>query len=82
MSTSLGDVRGRHLGSVRHFVGVPYAAPPVGARRFAPPEAAPAWDGVRDATSRGATAPQKLRAVPGLAIEPLVGTGWTPETII
>ncbi len=78
VSTSLGDVRGRRLGSVAWFVGIPYAAPPVGERRFAAPARVPAWPGIRDATERGATAPQRLRAVPGLAIEPLVGTGWTP----
>jgi len=78
VSTSFGDVRGRHLGSVRHFVGIPYAAPPVGEHRFAAPARVPAWQGVRDATGPGPTAPQRLRAVPGLAIEPLVGTGWTP----
>lgn len=78
VSTSLGDVRGRRLGSIGWFVGIPYAAPPVGERRFAAPVRVPAWPGVRDTTERGATAPQRLRAVPGLAIEPLVGTGWTP----
>lgn len=63
---------------MRHFASVPYAAPPVGKRRFAPPSPPPAWHGVRDATAPVATAPQRLRAVPGLDIEPLVGTGWTP----
>ncbi|SFP47406.1 carboxylesterase/lipase family protein [Sphingomonas rubra] len=75
--TSSGDLRGRRLAAVQHFASVPYAAPPVGARRFAPPEPAPAWQGVRDATDSGPTAPQRLRPVPGLDIAPLVGTGWT-----
>lgn len=74
---STGDLRGRRLSAIRHSVGIPYAAPPVGDRRFAAPQPVPAWPGVRDASAQGATAPQRLRAVPGLAIEPLVGTGWT-----
>jgi len=75
---SHGQVRGRPHAGVRHFVSIPYAAPPVGERRFAPPSPPPAWDGVRDATASGATAPQRIRAVPGLDVAALVGTGWTP----
>lgn len=70
---STGDLRGRRLSAVRHFVGIPYAAPPVGDHRFAAPQPVPAWPGVRDASAPGATAPQRLRAVPGLAIEPVFG---------
>lgn len=33
------------------FLGVPYAAPPVGELRFAPPQALPRWQGIRDATT-------------------------------
>ena len=75
---SHGQVRGRPHAGVRHFVSVPYAAPPVGERRFAPPSPPPAWDGVRDVTASSATAPQRIRAVPGLDVAALVGTGWTP----
>lgn len=32
------------------FRGVPFAAPPIGERRWRPPEPAAPWDGVRDAT--------------------------------
>lgn len=38
------------VGSIK-CLGVPYAAPPIGALRWRPPAAAPGWDGVRDATS-------------------------------
>ena len=37
-------------GEVMVYRGVPFAAPPVGDLRWRPPEPAPAWEGVRDAT--------------------------------
>ena len=57
-TTSLGAVKGLVSDGVEHYLGIPYAAAPVGRRRFAMPEPAPAWDGMRDATAPGPTAPQ------------------------
>jgi para-nitrobenzyl esterase len=49
-----GILRGRASGaSGAAFRGVPYAAPPVGERRWAAPEREGAWAGVRDATGFG-----------------------------
>ena len=42
------------------FKGIPYAMPPVGARRFAPPEGVQPWPGVRDAAAFGAQAWQVI----------------------
>ncbi|MEQ3551805.1 carboxylesterase family protein [Pseudonocardia nematodicida] len=43
---------------VRRFLGIPYAEPPVGDRRFRPPHFHPRWTEPRDASRHGATAPQ------------------------
>ena len=49
VSTTTGAVRGTSDGRIVAFKGIPYAAPPVGARRFLPPAPAAPWSDVRDA---------------------------------
>jgi para-nitrobenzyl esterase len=56
--TSSGQLRGTTTDGITAYLGIPYAADPVGPKAFQAPEPAPAWDGVRDATALGATAPQ------------------------
>ena len=46
-----GTLVGVSEGNVQVFKGVPYATPPVGMRRWRPPEAAPSWQGRRFAMS-------------------------------
>ncbi|MGZ5184175.1 MAG: carboxylesterase/lipase family protein [Caldimonas sp.] len=53
-----GRVRGALQDGVASFRGIPYAQPPVGRLRFALPEPAGAWQGVRDASRRTPIAPQ------------------------
>lgn len=48
--TEAGAVRGEATATYRRFLRLPYAAPPVGARRWTPPAATAKWTGVRDAT--------------------------------
>lgn len=52
--TASGVVEGKDDGAVHAFLGIPYAAPPVGDLRWKPPAAAAKWDGVRKATEFGA----------------------------
>ncbi len=56
VKTAQGKVRGKtiHEGRVRAFLGIPYAAPPVGELRWRAPQPAGAWKGVREATRYGA----------------------------
>lgn len=59
-----GRLRGRLTadGVVAAFLGVPYAAPPVGALRWRPPAAVAAWAGVRPADRFAPRAVQPERA--------------------
>ncbi|KAM7332505.1 hypothetical protein ACRRTK_009213 [Alexandromys fortis] len=56
-NTHTGQVRGSLVKventevGVHRFLGIPFAKPPVGPLRFAPPEAPEPWSGVRDGTS-------------------------------
>jgi para-nitrobenzyl esterase len=53
-----GELLGTTDGSVLRYRGIPYAAPPVGDRRFAPPGKALPWSGTRPATEPGARCAQ------------------------
>lgn len=70
-----GAIRGRTEHGVTRFLGVPYAAAPVGPRRFRLPEPAPAWEGVREATEMGATCAQSPYPAP---IHALLGSDGIP----
>ncbi|XP_006986829.1 acylcarnitine hydrolase-like [Peromyscus maniculatus bairdii] len=56
-NTHTGQVRGSLIQvndtkvGVHRFLGIPFAKPPIGQLRFAPPEAPEPWSGVRDGTS-------------------------------
>ncbi|MET7280982.1 carboxylesterase family protein [Kribbella sp. NPDC005582] len=84
--TSGGRVKGRTEGEVTAFLGIPYAAAPVGEKAYRAPEPV-SWDGVRDATVLGATVPQPGYEPPydGLLSNPVIPgpdvlnvNVWTP----
>ncbi|MFD9318273.1 carboxylesterase/lipase family protein [Streptomyces sp. NPDC060053] len=88
VTTPYGAVRGRHENGIAVFRGIPYAAPPFGARRFRPPVPPEPWDGVRDVGAFGATPPKPpySEAFAQYLSDPVVAGDdclnlnvWTPE---
>ena len=58
VATVDGSVRGKAVAATSEFLGIPYAAPPVGALRWQPPRPAAPWHGVRQAVSYASHCPQ------------------------
>jgi len=76
-----GDVQGTVNGNTRQFLGIPFAAPPLGALRWRPPAPAIPWTGVLQATAFGPACAQ-LESVQGPASaneDCLYLNVWTPE---
>jgi para-nitrobenzyl esterase len=67
VETAYGRVRGAEVAGIKIFKGIPYGASTAGKNRFMPPVAPAKWDGVRDALTYGASAPQRE---PGVARSP------------
>uniref|UniRef100_A0A8C2G906 Neuroligin 2b n=1 Tax=Cyprinus carpio TaxID=7962 RepID=A0A8C2G906_CYPCA len=70
VTTGYGKLRGVRkelnneiLGPVEQYLGVPYATPPVGERRFQPPEAPGSWQEIRNATQFAPVCPQNIHGV-------------------
>ena len=62
VETESGKVQGVEQEGIDAFLGVRYAAPPLGDLRFKPPVKAPGWIGVADATGYGAPCMQLYSA--------------------
>jgi para-nitrobenzyl esterase len=58
-----GPVSGTRTAGVRAFLGIPYAAPPVGPLRFRPPSPVTPWTTTLAATRRPRACPQDLRGI-------------------
>src|SRR6202044_3804200 len=61
VKTGGGVVEGKTEGPVNVFLGIPYAAPPMGDLRWKPPLPAAKWDGVLTADHFGASCIQAIR---------------------
>lgn len=72
VNTQYGKLRGARvplpseiLGPVDQYLGVSYATPPVGEKRFLPPEPPSSWSGIKNATHFAPVCPQNIHnAVP------------------
>ncbi len=77
VQTEAGKVQGKTTEGVAAFKSIPYAAPPVGKLRFAAPVKPTAWDGIRNATTFGATPPSPYQVkTSGIDETPIYGQGW------
>jgi para-nitrobenzyl esterase len=56
--TKSGPVHGKTSGTIRAFLGIPYAAPPVGPNRWRAPQPISPWTAPRDVTMSAKVCPQ------------------------
>ena len=78
VNTHLGSVQGTADKGVQSYLGIPYAAPPVGNLRFCPPQPAQTWDGVKKCNKAGRVSVQQELA--GLVPGNVVSQVKDPET--
>lgn len=77
-----GQIEGLWLdtdtGPLATFRGIPFAAPPIGPLRWAPPEKPSAWEGIRDGSQFGARAMQN--PAPSIFTKEMIKRhGWPEE---
>jgi para-nitrobenzyl esterase len=85
VETAEGRLKGKRIGGVDSFLGVPYGAPVSGVSRFKPARPAEAWTGVRDALALGVPTLQAPNTVygrnePAPGEDCLVLNVWAPAS--
>ena len=91
VETAAGWIEGERVAApdgvpLLRFLGIPYAAPPVGDRRFRAPAAPAPWTGIRASRAFGPAAPQSdgvASRLPSFSVAPsdedcLTANVWTP----
>src|ERR1700751_2255629 len=84
ITTETGVIEGKREGAVNVFLGIPYAAPPVGELRWKPPRPAAKWDGLRKAKEFGKRCMQTrvfddmVFRDPGISEDCLTLNVWAP----
>jgi para-nitrobenzyl esterase len=58
VKTNGGLIKGKQVGNIRQFLGIPYAKAPIGNLRWKPTQSAPNWKGIKTCTDFGAACPQ------------------------
>lgn len=84
VDTDRGPVRGlAYMDGSAAFLGIPFAAPPTGPRRWRAPEPPEAWTAPRDATHLGSACPQvemfSGKTMKGTSEDCLTLNVWTPS---
>ncbi len=76
-----GPVQGEIVGGTRRFLGIPYAAPPVGPLRWRPPQPPAPWTEPLPATAFGSACPQRPSTLgtPSENEDCLYLNVWTPD---
>jgi para-nitrobenzyl esterase len=76
-----GMVQGEIVGRTRRFLGIPFAAPPVGELRWRPPAPAAPWSGTLQASRFGSSCPQRPSTLgtPSENEDCLYLNVWTPD---
>lgn len=85
IATDKGSIEGSLVGSTRAFLGVPYAAPPVGDLRWKPPAPHAPWTDTRKVTTHGPSCAQLSILSQSLdstsSEDCLTLNVWTPERV-
>jgi para-nitrobenzyl esterase len=83
VSLDSGKVQGTMVGGTQRYLGIPYAAPPVGALRWREPQPVKTWQGVRRCDAVGPECPQVVlklnkKKAPPMSEDCLYLNVWTP----